>query len=101
MELLRSEQTAHFMIAAFSQLKFDNAAGVVAGDQPGLLSLQDLAGILDACQEFLQQSRLGTALDGGPVDLADSVARMRQAQSKLTVVRQENQPFAIAIEAAH
>src|SRR6202044_1615133 len=52
-------------------------------------------------RELRQHRLLDLALDRRDVFFADAIARMRQAQRELSIIRQKNQSFAVEIQTTH
>src|SRR6185437_11145778 len=54
----------------------------------------------DTSGEPAQYLRFHAPGDGGDVIFADTVTRMRQVQAEIAVIREENQAFALLVEAS-
>src|SRR5438552_2385781 len=56
--------------------------------------------MINSVDHPLERVRLDTSLDGDDVLFSDAVARMGQAQRKLAIIREENEPFAVVVQAS-
>src|SRR2546422_344809 len=63
--------------------------------------LQPFALVNHAADQFAQGFRFDPPFDGGQVFFSDAVTRMRQLQTELPVVGEENQTFALVVEPAN
>jgi hypothetical protein len=63
--------------------------------------LQLFARVKNAARELRQHRPAHFAFDRRDVFFADAVARMRQAQRELSIIRQKNQSLAVEIQTAH